>query len=104
MPKLISNKILESILDVVIRFPEGASLTDISQTLKSPVPRRSLQRYLAFLSREGKLSTLGKARSRRYLLPLIVNEVIPAFPLRDSYRRQSNSSIFSSFIHSGKCV
>jgi len=67
--KQISNKIFDSILQIMKQFPQGASLEDILQALLPPVPRRSLQRYLAFLTIEGRINALGKARSRRYHLP-----------------------------------
>lgn len=51
------------------QFPQGASVEDILQTMHPTVPRRSLQRYLAYLAIEGRLTALGKARSRRYHLP-----------------------------------
>ena len=74
MAKQISNKILDAILQVVKQFPQGASLEDILQALVPPLPRRSLQRYLAYLKMEGRLNALGKARSRRYHLPIVKSE------------------------------
>lgn len=46
MPKQVSDKIFDTILQVVKRFPHGASLEDILQAVVPPSPRRSLQ--LAF--------------------------------------------------------
>ncbi len=70
MAKQISSKILDAILQVVKRSPQGASLEEILQALVPPLPRRSLQRYLAFLAAEDRLNVSGKARSRRYHLPV----------------------------------
>lgn len=69
MPKQISYTTLETILQIMTYFPQGGSLDEISQALISPLPKRSLQRYLAFLIREGRLSALGQARARKYQLP-----------------------------------
>jgi hypothetical protein len=74
--KSIPNKIIEDILLIVKRFPQGASLEDILMELVSPPPKRSLQRYLAFLVREGRLNALGRARSRRYQFPFVESEKI----------------------------
>lgn len=71
MVRQVPNKTLDMILQIIERFPEGACLEDILQALVSPLAKRSLQRYLALLAKEGRLSTLGEARSRRYYLPAI---------------------------------
>jgi hypothetical protein len=67
--KQISYETIAMILQVVARVPHGASLGDILQMLVPPLPKRTLQRYLAFLTMENRLTALGKARSRRYCLP-----------------------------------
>jgi Fic family protein len=73
MAKQVSHKTLNSILEIMQGFPQGASLEDISQALFIPIPRRTLQRYLALLTTEGRLQPFGKARSRKYRL---INEKI----------------------------
>ena len=55
-------------LEIVKHFPKQASSEDILQALAFPVPKRSLQRYLAVLTKQRYLNALGKARSRRYSL------------------------------------
>jgi len=69
MKKQVLNEIYQAILDVVKQLPQGAFLENILQTLSPPVPKRSLQRYLAFLTKNSLLNVEGKARSRRYFLP-----------------------------------
>jgi hypothetical protein len=69
MTKQVSDKIFDTILQIVKRFPHGASLEDILQVLVPPLSRRSLQGYLAFLTMKNRLNAVGKARSRRYQLP-----------------------------------
>lgn len=68
MAKQISNKIRNAILEIMQEFPNGASLENISQKLLTPIPRRTLQRYLALLISQGCLQPLGEARARKYLL------------------------------------
>ncbi len=65
MAKQILNEVFSSILQIVKQFPEGASLEGVLHLLTPPLPKRSLQRYLAFLTMEGQLTSLGKARARR---------------------------------------
>lgn len=62
------SKIFDTIIETVKHFPKQASLEDILQALELSVPKRSLQRYLAVLIKQGRLNALGKARSRRYSL------------------------------------
>ena len=83
MVKHVSDKIFDTILQIVSRFPQGASVENILRTLTSPLPRRSLQRYLAFLVMEARLNALGKARSRRYLLPITDTEPV-IFSMKDA--------------------
>ncbi len=77
MAKRVSDKIFETILQIVKCFPQGASLEDILQALVSPLPKRSLQRYVAFLTMKSRLNAVGKARSRRYLLAPETDKTIP---------------------------
>ena len=69
MPKQVSQKELDAIVEVVGQFPEGATLEDVSDTLNRDIPRRTLQRYLSRLVKDGRISKEGKARASRYKLP-----------------------------------
>jgi len=68
MVRPVSYKNFDAILQIVKQFPQGASLEDIFKALAPPLSRRSLQRYLSFLTLKNRLNTSGKARSRRYHL------------------------------------
>lgn len=65
---MIRQSILDRIKERVELFPQGASLQEISEALVPPVPKRSLQRYLALLIKEGGLKVWGQGRSTRYCL------------------------------------
>lgn len=69
MAKQTLDKIFDTILQIVKRFPQGASLEDILQAQFPPLPKRSLQRHLAFLTTQNQLHAVGNARARRYYLP-----------------------------------
>jgi Fic family protein len=58
----------DTILEVVNRFSKGASLEEIMLGLDPVIPRRTLQRWLAFLVKNNTLSSVGKARATRYKL------------------------------------
>ena len=70
MPKKLIEKDLTPILEVISQFPAGATLDNIIHNIKQPIPRRTLQRRLSMLVNEGLLLAEGKARSRKYKLPL----------------------------------
>ncbi len=76
-----TNKILDNILETVKLFPNGASLEDILQNITFSFSRRTLQRYLAFLTKKNRLMTLGNARARRYYLPVIKEDQPVSFSL-----------------------
>lgn len=72
MPKRITEDELQTILEAVARFPEGAPIEEISAVLEITLPRRTLQRRLALLVERGKLSMVGRGRSSRYRVPSVV--------------------------------
>lgn len=77
MPKRIPETELGAILDAVGRFPDGASIEDIGAALRIRLPRRTLQRRLALLTQQQRLTTAGRARGRRYRLPVVARAVGP---------------------------
>jgi len=66
----ISKKDIDLILDLVSRFPDGASLEEILIGIDPPPFRRTLQYRLASLVKGGSLVAVGHARGRRYKLPV----------------------------------
>ena len=69
MPKEISQNELEELVEILTKYPEGASLQKILNTPKLKVHRRSLQRRLALLIKLGRIIVVGESRARRYKLP-----------------------------------
>lgn len=80
MPRQIPQDELDAVLAAVARFPEGATLEEISSTLEIQVPRRTLQRRLAKLVAQKRLLAEGRARGSRYKLPVITGEARIAEP------------------------
>jgi len=74
MPKQIPQATLDALLTAVSHFPEGASLDDILNDEETNLPRRTLQRHLAFLVSQQRLVVEGKTKNRRY-------RVAPSAPL-----------------------
>lgn len=66
MPKLVSQKDLDAVLSAVARFPNGGSVEDIGAALDRKLPRRTLQRRLALLVEQQRLTVDGRARGSRY--------------------------------------
>src|SRR5262249_22670993 len=56
---------VEALMAAVAATPDGAG-SEALQIAFPDVPRRSLQRYLAALTAEGRLRAEGNARARKY--------------------------------------
>jgi hypothetical protein len=68
MPKQITAAEYEAILDAVRRHPDGASI-DLVQSVLGETPRRTLQRRLSELVKQGRLAVEGRTRGALYRLP-----------------------------------
>jgi hypothetical protein len=66
MPPPFPSEQLDAVVEIVRRHSEGAAVDTIHQSLATPAPRRSLQRWLARLVHEGRLVPVGAGRGRRY--------------------------------------
>jgi hypothetical protein len=77
MPKQVSEKDLEAILNTAARFPEGASVEEIRGTIDRKLPRRTLQRRLALLVKQRRLKIEGRGRGSRYRIFPIDTEIRP---------------------------
>lgn len=75
MPKRVPQAELDAVLQVVIRFPQGASIEDIDGAIQAKVARRTLQRRLALLVEQKRLIIEGRSRGSRYRLPVVAKAV-----------------------------
>ncbi len=71
MPKLIPQNELDAVQAAVAHFPEGAALENVSGALATKMPRRTLQRRLALLVEQRRLTVEGHGRGSRYRLSAI---------------------------------
>jgi hypothetical protein len=69
MPKEISKEELDELVELLAKFPEGASIQEILSISNMGVRLRSLQRRLASLIKSGRIIVIGESRARRYKLP-----------------------------------
>ncbi len=71
MPWCMSRRVLQIdlILEIIGRFPGGASIEEILVGLDPPLPRRTLQYRLASLVKSGRLVAEGRTKGRRFRLP-----------------------------------
>ncbi len=69
MPKRIANAEFDALIEVIDRLPEGVSIDDIARTPGIDLPRRTLQRRLATLVKDGRLILEGRGRGSRYRVP-----------------------------------
>lgn len=83
---------LQVVLDIVGKFPNGATLEQVEAALRVPPTRRTLQRWLANLIERQLLRRNGGARASRYHLPgpiPVADAVLAAsasIPLSDAAR------------------
>ncbi len=68
MPKQISTDELNAIVEAVAKLPNGGSVDEIRHQYKPVLPHRTLQRRLARLVAERRLTTKGRGPSTRYHL------------------------------------
>ena len=66
MPRRIASTELEALIEVVGRFPEGASIDEIARAPEIDLSRRTLQRRLAALVENARLVLEGRGRGSRY--------------------------------------
>ena len=70
MPKQIPQQELDDILTVVAAGPEGVRVKAIREGLPYELPPRMLQRRLALLVEQKRLIGEGRAKGRRYRMPV----------------------------------
>jgi len=68
MPKIVSTKELQQLVDLIAQTPEGMGLEAIAQKLATPMPRRTLQRRLATLVEQKRIQAEGEGRAIKYRL------------------------------------
>jgi hypothetical protein len=69
MPKQIAEQDLVAIEDAIKTHPDGASLREIAEAIKPPLPHRTLQYRLKHLVSENRLTIEGERRWAKYRLP-----------------------------------
>ncbi len=69
MARQIPEAELTAILEAIRDHPDGASLSDIANALKSKLPQRTLQYRLRHLFDEGRITKGGEGRWVKYRLP-----------------------------------
>lgn len=66
----------DAVLDVIARFPDGASTELIEANLTAPPNRRTLQRWLNDLIAQARVHREGQGRAVKYRLGQIVNATV----------------------------
>lgn len=70
MPRIVPAAELDSLVELVSRYPDGLGIEAIAQALDGGGARRTLQRRLALLVQQGRLQVRGGARALRYAAAL----------------------------------
>ncbi len=69
MPKKIESSEFDYLIEILDRHSEGASIDDIARVCEIDLSRRTLQRRLAMLVKDGRLILEGRGRGSRYRIP-----------------------------------
>ena len=72
MPKRIPEQELDAILAVVAAHPEGVQVSAIRERLPYKLQPRTLQRRFALLVDQKRLIAAGRAKGRRYRVPITI--------------------------------
>ncbi len=78
MPKRVSTVELDALVNAVAKFPSGASVDAIGNLTEITLPRRTLQRRLARLVEQRRLTMQGQGPATRYQLPTKDTDVRPS--------------------------
>lgn len=73
MARPLPTQAQEAVLDVIARFPDGASTEQIEASLTTPPNRRTLQRWLNALIAQARVRREGQGRAVKYRLGQIVS-------------------------------
>lgn len=76
MPKEISQDEFDELVEILARYPDGVSLQEILNTPSIQTHRRSLQRRIALLVKQGRIIVVGESRARKYKLPQEIKKQI----------------------------
>ena len=68
MPGRVPEEQLDTILSIVARYSDGASVGDLMQSPELDLPRRTLQRRIDRLIDQKRLVPVGEGRARRYIV------------------------------------
>lgn len=114
MPKIVPEAELEAVTTAVAQFPDGASANQIGNALTIALPRRTLQRRLAFLVGRARLTAHGSGRGSHYRLPVYApiphsSGMTVREPLAESYvsvstEAQAIKQVVRSPIHTRKAA
>ena len=67
MPRTTPHAEFAQLVELIARHPEGLGIDVIAQQIESALPRRTLQRRLAWLVEQGLITKKGGARAVRYI-------------------------------------
>lgn len=101
MPKQIPQHELDAIVEVIRRFPGGASVENIGEVLEKKLSRRTLQRRLAQLVGQKRLVIEGKGRGSRYRFSSI-NAEMRAIESQDKF--EARAEIYIPVSQEGKAI
>ena len=73
MARFIPTDTYDEVIEAIARFPDGASIEQIEETLTAPPNRRTLQRWLNSLIAQERVRREGQGRAIKYLRGKVVS-------------------------------
>jgi hypothetical protein len=80
MPKVIRSEELDQLAGIIGRFPDGAALDQIAAAMGEGLSRRTLQRRLADLIRQGRVTSGRERRAFKYRLAPVTGTLEGTLP------------------------
>lgn len=80
MPKVIRSEELDQLAEIIGRFPDGAEIDEILAAMGEGLSRRTLQRRLADLIRQGRLTSGRERKASKYRLAPITGTLEVTLP------------------------
>jgi Fic family protein len=94
MPKIVPPAVFETVLIAVRQHPDGASIDLIQSVLGEAMARRTLQRRLNELVKQGRLIAEGRKRGTLYRLPPEAGLGVPASGAIDDDRLEASGEVY----------
>ena len=89
MPKSTLSQELDHLVELISLHHEGVGIDALLQTIGNNMPRRTLQRRLALLIKQGRIHSSGESRALRYHRTNPIIKAVASIHEEDDLQRAS---------------